>query len=219
MSNLGKTLVFGGLMVFAACGPSGRTGNNTGDDDTTPDADTSMNACLTPTPEGVGKCADGIDNDCDGMVDCGDPDCSGVDGCPVCGQVLQPMATPLALPDGVESGTSCSTDAMCAGTMDTNGNPTPNCIVAGAGPASNPDAYTKACHASYVDTLHFVGFGDTATLTDTSKLLKVCAKMEHSWVRDLNIELVAPNGSKIQLLAWQNRTEFEEIYPRRAERQ
>jgi hypothetical protein len=117
------------------------------------------------------------------------------------------MAQPLALPDGVDSGATCSTDANCASTPAT-----PNCIVAGDNPAAPPDDYEKGCHASYVDTLHFIGFPQGSTLTDTSKLLKVCATMEHSWIRDLNIELIAPNGTKIQLLAWQNRTDAIELF-------
>jgi hypothetical protein len=86
--------------------------------------------------------------------------------------VEAPQATPLALPDGVSSGTACSTDAQCGGG-------TPNCVA-------------KECHASYVSTLNFVGFPDGATLTDPSKLLKVCVNMEHSWLRDLQMELLPP---------------------------
>ena len=189
MSNLGK-VVFGSLLLLAACGPTGRSNNGNGDDGTTPDSSDPNGTCTSPTAE---VCNDGIDNDCDGRVDCGDPDCSGKDGCPVCGQVDNPMASPLALPDGQSSGTVCSTDAACAGTMDSLGNLTPNCV-------------HKECHASYNDVLHFVGFGATATLTDTSKLIKVCAKMEHSWIRDLQIELIAPNGTSIALLKFIDRT-------------
>ena len=186
MSNLGTAVVFGGLFVLAtACGPTARDTSRGGDDTTTPDSNDPNGTCSNPTPE---VCNDGIDNDCDGRVDCGDPDCSGKDGCPVCGSVENPMAAPLALPDGVSSGAVCSTDANCASTPAT-----PNCV-------------HKECHASYNDTLHFVGFPQGATLTDTTKLLKVCAKMEHSWMRDLQVELIAPNGTSIPLLKFVDRT-------------
>lgn len=217
MSNLGRALAFGSILLVGACGPAAR--NTGGDDDGTTDAhpsgtDSSPATCTLTGPENTpAACSDGIDNDCDGNFDCGDPDCSGIGDCPVCGQVQVPMATPLALPDGQDSGTTCSTDAQCVGKTDADGDPTPNCIIAGDMPGGGVgEDYEKGCHASYTDTLHFIGFPDGATLTDTSKLLKVCAKMEHSWVRDINIELIAPNGAKIQLLAWQNRSTFEEIF-------
>ena len=28
-----------------------------------------------------GRCLDGLYNDADGLVDCADPDCNGIDGC------------------------------------------------------------------------------------------------------------------------------------------
>jgi hypothetical protein len=42
-------------------------------------------------------CADGLDDDCDGLVDCDDPDCDGDNACMSC------------LPKGA----SCTTDAEC----------------------------------------------------------------------------------------------------------
>ncbi len=157
------------MVVAAACGPAARhNGGGLGDDDDGPDANDG--ACV-PTAE---VCNDGIDNDCDQRLDCSDIDCSGIGDCPVCGAVENPEATPLALPDGVSSGTACSTDAQCGGT-------TPNCVA-------------KECHASYVSTLNFVGFPQGATLTDPTKLLKICVNMEHSWLRDLEIELITPSN-------------------------
>ncbi|MBS1120312.1 MAG: hypothetical protein H6Q90_2540 [Deltaproteobacteria bacterium] len=152
------------LVVAAACGPAAR--NNGGDDDVVVDG---------PPATGAEICDDGMDNDGDGRADCSDTDCSGVGSCPVCGAVENPEVTPLALPDGVSSGTACSTNAQCGGT-------TPNCVA-------------KECHASYVSTLNFVGFPDGATLTDPTKLLKVCVNMEHSWLRDLQMELITPGGA------------------------
>jgi hypothetical protein len=163
--NRNSMLLVLGFLV--ACGPAAR--DNGGDDDGTgPDAP----ACAT-TPE---TCDDALDNDCDGRTDCSDPDCSGIGDCPVCGSVENPEAQPLALPDGVSTGAVCSTDAQCTD-------------------AAAPYCVAKECHASYQSTLNFIGFPDGATLTDPSKLLKVCVNMEHSWLRDLQMELVPPSGA------------------------
>ncbi len=159
---------------IVACGPSARPG--TGDDDG-----------LVDSNGGPEVCTDGVDNDGNGRADCSDPACSGIDGCPVCGAVENPEAQPLALPDGVSSGTMCSTDADCTNAA------TPNCVA-------------KECHASYTSTLNFIGFPDGAQLTDPSKLLKVCINAEHSWVRDLQIELINPDGAIFILHKFIDRT-------------
>jgi subtilisin-like proprotein convertase family protein len=178
------------LVLLVACGPQSRRGGpGPGDDDG-----------LVDSPPAVGPeiCDDGVDNDGDGKVDCSDVDCSGIGNCPVCGQVDNPEGQPLVLPDGINSGKTCSTDVDCAGSMQ-NGQATPNCI-------------SKECHASYVSTLNFVGFPANTTLDDPNKLLKVCVTMEHSWLRDLQMELIAPNGTVIILDKWHDRTTLEEIY-------
>ena len=177
------------LASLVACGPAARRDGDDGNG-IGPDAPTGG----TSGPE---VCTDAYDNDGDGRADCGDPDCSGRDGCPVCGSVENPQATPLPLPDGLSSGAACTTDADCSGT-------TPNCIV-------------NECHASYSSTLNFVGFPMGATLTDPSKLLSVCIEIEHSWLRDIQIELVTPPDAtgkpKVFVLdKWYDRDTFEEIF-------
>jgi hypothetical protein len=150
-----------------------------------------------PFVSGPEVCNDAYDNDADGRTDCGDTDCSGVGDCPVCGSVTQPQATPLALPDGVSSGAACSTDAQC-------GAGSPNCV-------------QGECHASYASTLTFIGFPTGATLVDPNLLLNVCVEIEHSWLRDLQIELITPpdtSGQKhvVVLDKWYDRETVEEIY-------
>jgi len=134
------------ITIFAscaliACGPSHRDGDRNGDGVDAP------GGCVASGPE---VCNDGIDNDCDGLTDCGDPECSGIDGCPVCGTVMHPEGQPLALPD-------------------------------------------DQLHA-YSSSVIFQGFADTQTFDNPSNLVSVCVTMEHTWIRDLEIDLVCPNN-------------------------
>ncbi len=152
------------ISMLVACGPAGR-GRLDDDDGTGADASTT----------GPEVCDDAIDNDGDGRADCSDIDCSGVGLCPICGSVEDPAATPLALPDGIGMSTVCSTDADCTDPV------IPNCVA-------------KECHASYTSTLNFIGFPANSTLTDPTKLLSVCVEMEHSYLRDLQMELITPSG-------------------------
>ena len=50
----------------------------------------------SPQPENTwnyqDSCADGSDNDCDGLIDCEDPDCAGVNGCPPAWCAINPDA-------------------------------------------------------------------------------------------------------------------------------
>jgi hypothetical protein len=180
-----KSLVLTALFAAAACATPHRHG--AGDDDGTADA-----------PSGVAQeiCNNGIDDNGDGLIDCADPQCSGIDGCPMCGEVDNPQATPLPLPDtnlGDEN-PKCTTNANCAASS-------PNCII-----TADTDDGPGLCAISYVDTLNFVGFNPGATLDDTSKLIQVCATMEHSWLGDLQIELISPDGKTVALRQFVGRT-------------
>lgn len=48
--------------------------------------------------------------------------------------------------------------------------------------------------ASHESTIVVTQFAEGAVLTHVSQLVEICAIMEHSWLRDLSIELVSPNG-------------------------
>ena len=140
----------------------------------------------TPTGEegSVETCGDGIDNDCNRKIDCVDAQCSGVGSCPVCGRVDTPLGAPLALPDGIGSST-CSTDADCPSGQQCFS------IDGILGPM-------QECRESYASTLSFTGFGG-AVFDSVDDIDSLCVNMEHSWLRDLEISLQAPNGTRIRL--------------------
>jgi len=108
-----------------------------------------------------------------------------------CGTVDRPQGKPLALPDtNVSDGTqpTCKVASDCPAM-------TPNCVIT----ADLDDGGPGYCSASYVDSLTFVGFNAGAKLTDPSKLISVCAKLEHTFLPDLQIELIAPDGKSVIL--------------------
>lgn len=132
-------------------------------------------------------CDDGFDNDQDGNPDCSDTDCSGVGNCPVC---EPPTTQALALPDGNdEDGGTCTTDSSCS----------TNYCVAGF------------CASPYISQAIWSNFAQGLTLTNASQLQKVCMEIEHSWLADLQIELVAPNNVHLMLHSY-NRSNSPSIY-------
>jgi hypothetical protein len=110
-----------------------------------------------------------------------------------CGTVNVTLSTPLALPDTNnqdDNNPQCTTNANCSGTE-------PNCIITSDKADDPPNG--GMCAASYTDTLNFIGFCPGETLDDASKLLSVCATLEHSWVGDLQVDLISPDGKSIAL--------------------
>jgi Proprotein convertase P-domain len=114
-----------------------------------------------------------------------------------CGTVNQPQSSPLALPDTNEGdeNPTCTSNASCPSSA-------PNCVIT----ADTADGGPGYCAVSYVDTLDFIGFGSGATLTDVSKLIAVCATVEHSWLGDLQIDLISPDGKTVALRQFIGRT-------------
>lgn len=177
------SFVIVGIATLIACGPSART-RPPGDDGTTD----SGNGTCAVAPEGdTTTCADGQDNDCDGLVDCADPNCSGVGACPVCGQAQHPTGAPIALPDGKGSA-SCASDADCASFM-----PGPQHCYDLLGTAGHE------CRQSYISKLHFDGFAANQTVTHVSDIQSVCVNISHEFLRDMQIDLIAPDGRKFAL--------------------
>ena len=96
--------------------------------------------------------------------------------------------------DGI-GGHSCTTDADCAAVQP--------------GPQRCFDIITSPqheCRQTYTSTLDFVGFGQGQTFADPSNIVKVCVNMEHSWMRDIQIDLVAPDGKTVHLQKFEGQT-------------
>jgi hypothetical protein len=51
----------------------------------------------------------------------------------------------------------------------------------------------------YETSVTISGFGEGAVLDDVTKFLGICVNMEHTWIRDLQIELETPSGTVIVL--------------------
>jgi hypothetical protein len=90
----------------------------------------------------------------------------------------------------------CSADAHCVN---------PNCgiLEEQSGSLALPDGAcdedeTVPC-PGYENSIIFTGFSSGQTLNDITKLLGVCVNMEHSWMRDLVVYAVCPNGTRVML--------------------
>jgi hypothetical protein len=160
--------------LVSACGPSARTDN--GDTDT----DNTDENC-EPIAD-FETCGGGVDDDCDGDIDCDDADCAEADACQGSGCNFETPTASLFLPDG-----------ECGAIDD---------------PGTGPNAST-GCE-SLESPLPFDGFPGGATLVNAGDLISVCASMEHSWIRDLQIELACPNGTTVVLSEYQGQEPVQE---------
>ncbi|WP_179339849.1 PKD domain-containing protein [Winogradskyella ludwigii] len=53
--------------------------------------------------------------------------------------------------------------------------------------------------AAYSTSINVTCFGDEQVLTDVSQIESICLNMEHSYIGDLDIEIVSPNGQVVRL--------------------
>jgi hypothetical protein len=184
-ARAGALAVAATLLLAAACGGPNRSGDDVPGDDTPDPPDAFVPLCTpSATMEGPGTCSDGFDNDCDEFIDCTEVECVGVDGCPAAPpcEISTPMVS-LSLPDG-----------NCTGTAPPPGSPDPVM-----------EAFLATCGA-YEATFPLTGFPAGGTLTDPTKLLGVCVNMEHSWLRDLQMEAYCPNGTRVLLSKFAGQT-------------
>jgi len=67
------------------------------------------------------------------------------------------------------------------------------------GTRSDSLALPDGTGASYETSINFTAFAPGQLLTDVNDLLGICVNMEHSWMRDLQISLMCPDGSSVLL--------------------
>jgi subtilisin-like proprotein convertase family protein len=160
-----------------------------------------LSAACGPSAGGAG------DDDDDGTGDGDGPDASPWEP--------RPDATPCTPSQATETSCDDNTDNDCDGWYDcddTDCSGVGDCPVCGEAtdvegqPVALPDVNSGTCSADYTSTINIVGFGATQTLPDVSKFLGVCVTMEHSWLRDVQIELRAPNGANIVLQQFRGTT-------------
>ncbi len=96
--------------------------------------------------------------------------------------------------DDCDGRTDCD-DSDCAAV--------PGCSMAeGCGTLQSPEASLALPDdgtTAFTSALNFTGFTAGQTLPDITKLLGVCVTMEHSWIRDLQMEVSCPTGQNVIL--------------------
>jgi hypothetical protein len=175
------SIALAALMTLAiGCGPGPRHEDDDDDGDDTPDAGFNC----TPSGATETSCTDGFDNDCDRLLDCEDTECVGTIDCPVETCEIETPSVTFPLPDG-----NCN-DALPHDPGVTD---------------AQMQAYLDTCGA-YDGVMNLTGFPAGSRLEDTTKLLAICATMEHTYLRDMQMEAICPDGQKVILSKFQGQT-------------
>ncbi|HUH01264.1 MAG TPA: proprotein convertase P-domain-containing protein [Kofleriaceae bacterium] len=125
---------------------------------------------------------------------------------------------------GIDAGPQ-TTETNCFDGRDDDGDGLMDCDDPDCDEACNPTDDTEECgeatHTgdplaipdgvgmSYATSLIISGFDPGQTLTDISGFLGACVTMEHSWLRDLHIELICPTGQIVVLQQFLGQTGSE----------
>jgi hypothetical protein len=173
-SRLFTCLLFTATATGSGCGPSSRGG---GGDKNNP-ASSSPDAASQAAPDAyAGPCVPQAEATAAVCSDGRDNDCDGISDCsdPDC--------------SGIGSCPVCGTVQRPLGMPL----PLPDGV-----PEPGADSFNGP-FIPYTSKLTFTGFGPNQVITRETDLQYVCATMEHSWIRDLQIELRAPSGEKLVL--------------------
>tara|TARA_R110002096_G_scaffold435826_2_gene663550 strand:+ start:77819 stop:78652 length:834 start_codon:yes stop_codon:yes gene_type:complete len=157
-SSLNVSIALSALLLLGCGGGDGGGGGIGGSDaDVVPEC-----VKVTETEE---RCADGLDDNCDGKIDC----------------------------QNIE----CAFDSNCVTAPTGDGGPGDDCSEASFG--GDPLAIPDGNGTVYATSLNIGGFDDGQTLDSADGFVSACVVMEHSWLRDLQIEMVCPSGQVMVL--------------------
>ncbi len=137
--------------AWAVCTATGKTCNPT----------TASCVCQGPEAAKELSCGDGQDNDCDGKIDCADPDCASV-ACTAFGSVCSPTVVGVCTcngnggvpQQGKELGCSDGKDNDCDGAVD--------CADRDCGPTAPGNTYGQQCAGTLTNVLRCDGLGQCA---------------------------------------------------------
>ncbi len=105
------------------------------------------------------------------------------------------------IPDQICAGDTISLDANVTNidsTFEVSVTPTPGGFPTG-GVRSDSLPLPDGTGATYSTSIVFNNFSPGQVLTDINDLLSICVNMEHSWMHDLQIDLVCPDGTTVVL--------------------
>lgn len=120
------------------------------------------------------------------------------DGCPntnTINQIVRVSGRPNFI------GTQAADDSICFGESTTiEGVVTPLTITYNCPPPESEETFLPdGSGVAYSTSVNVTCFSDSATLTDVSFIESICLNMEHSYLGDLDIEIISPNGQTVKL--------------------
>jgi len=124
-------------------------------------------------------------------------------GCPntnLINQVIQVDTDPDFTGTAAAQSTICYGDTTTIEGVVTTTSWTENCTPPVSGVTFLPDGNG----VSYETTLTVECYGATQVLTDINQLESICITMEHSFLGDLAIDIIAPNGNTVRILNYPN---------------
>lgn len=159
-------------LTLSGCGPS--DGNGSGKTNNSsgdgPALAPDASTCV-PTSTTEFNCNDSKDDDCDGKIDCESTACASSASC----------RNDISTPDGGDSGPNTNE---------------------GCGEATYPGealAIPDGNGTAYETSVNITGFDNGQLLENATGFVSACVTMEHSWLRDLQIEMVCPSGQVVVL--------------------